>query len=154
KPSEAAKTGIVGEIDLDAILDKLKALGEKVATWLSKLKLKLGHGGSLDWLRVLAGKMHFSLPDFPGTWFDFDLKLQLPKLWHGGGFHLQNLWPSSFHIDLGGLSFGALPKLKFPWLHAPKLGGFNVSLDKLRSLLGSISLPKIPALDFDLHFAG
>src|SRR5262249_44430012 len=81
---------------------------------------------------------------------------QLPRLFHGGGgFDLSGLWPTGFHFDLGGLSLGALPRIRFPWLSTPKLGSFSVPWDRLRGLLGALPglhFPKPPQFDVDLHF--
>jgi hypothetical protein len=153
KPAEDARTGIVAHIDVTYLLDRLRGLGHKAAGWIAKLTARLKSGAS-DFLHVLGGRMHFELPDMTGTWFDFDLKLQLPKLWHGNGFHLGGLLPTGFHFDLGGLSLGAMPKLKFPWLSAPTLGSFHVAWQRVARLVegvASAAAPKLAELAIGLH---
>jgi hypothetical protein len=158
KPTTGAASGIVAHVDVLEILSRLKKLGGKVLDWLAKLAERI-KAGAVDFFDVLAGRLRFSLPELGGSWFDFDLKLQLPQLWRGGagGFRLADLFPTGFHFDLGGLSFGALPKLRFPWLSTKSLGSFSVPWPKLSGLfsgLGSFALPKVPSLDFGLHLAG
>ncbi|MEO9157022.1 MAG: hypothetical protein ABI591_15525 [Kofleriaceae bacterium] len=156
KPSAEAKTGVVAHVDVAYLLDGLQKLGTKVGGWAAKFLAALKSGaGKL--LRVINGALRFELPGLDaGTWFDFDLKLQLPKLWSGGGFDLSGLIPTGFHFDFGAISFGALPSLHWPWLHSPRIGGFHVPWDKLKNLLGGLGdlhVPKVP-LDFGLHFVG
>lgn len=157
KPTKDAAKGIAAHINLAYLGEKLKALGAKAQEWISQFLDSL----SLPKMPSI-GRLHFSLPKLPGTWLDFDFKLQLPRLFRGGGggglgFDLSGLLPSSFNFDFGGLSLGAMPKLSFPWLRAPKLGGFDVDWSKLSNLLPSlpdVSLPKLPKLNFGLHVAG
>lgn len=161
KPTAEAQTGIVAHVDLAYIAEKLKAFGEKVADWVLKLLAKI-KSGTVDFLKMLAGKLRFELPEMPGNWFDFDLRLSLPRLFRGGGgggfsFNFAGLLPSGFNFSFGGLSLGAMPKLSFPWLRAPRIGGFDVDWGKLGNFLPSfpsLSMPKLPHLNFGLHFGG
>jgi hypothetical protein len=184
KPTPEATTGIAAHIDLAYLLGQLKKLGARVAQWIERLLGRL-KAGAIDFLSVLRGLMRFELPDLGGSWFEFDLKLQLPRLFKGGGgrgFSLAGLWPSGFHIDLGGFSFGGLPRWKLPWLKLPRLGGFKVPWPKVSGLLDwlpspgmpsiglpslrlpsigmpsigmpSIGMPSFPDLDFGLHWPG
>jgi hypothetical protein len=156
KPNAEAKTGVACHVELAYIAEKLGNLGEHAAAWAKKLVAGAA-GKAADLLRVLGGKLHFELPEMSGTWFDFDLHVVLPHLFRGGGFDLSALLPTGFHIDLHGLSLGALPKGQFRWLQAPTLGGFAVPWQKLAKLvapLGSLHAPRLPQLDFGLHLAG
>lgn len=157
KPSPEATNGVVAHVDVAFLLDKIKAFGGKAASWAGDVLARLKQGAT-DIIKMIGGKLHFELPEGHGTWFDFDLKLQLPHLFGGGGhFNLGALLPSGFHIDLHGLSLGAMPKLRFPWLHMPKLGGVHVPWDRLGALLPSLpslSVPKLPDFELGLHFAG
>lgn len=159
KPSEDATTGAVAHVDLVFLLEKLKSLGGKVLDFLDKLIARI-KAGAIDFLKMIGGALKFELPDLGGgggSWFEFDFRLQLPRLFSGGGggFDLSGLWPSSFKIDFGGLSFGSLPRMSLPWLKMPRIGGFAVPWDKLKSLIGELpGLPKLPSIDLDLHFAG
>jgi hypothetical protein len=156
KPSEDARTGIVAHVDLVYVLDRLRAFGAQATQWIAKLTARL-HGGARDFLRVARGHMHLALPEMSGTWFEFDLPGQLSKLWRGHGFDLSGMVPTSFHLELGGVSLGAMPKLSFPWLASAKAGSFTVPWERLAKMLGgmtSLSAPKLPALAFDLHVLG
>lgn len=109
KPSADARTGIVAHVDVLYLLEKAKAFGKHAVSWVEKLAARI-KTGAVDFVKMLAGKLHFELPEMPGTFFDFDLKLQLPHLFRGGSFDWASLLPSGFHIDLGNISLGALPR--------------------------------------------
>ncbi|MBK9031299.1 MAG: DUF4157 domain-containing protein [Myxococcales bacterium] len=157
KPDAAATTGVVAEIDLAYLVGKLKALGEKAWHLLDGLLDRLKRGGR-DFLNWASGLLRFDLGGNFGSFFAFDFRMLLPRLGGGGGgFHLGALWPTSWSFDLPGLKLGALPRLSVPWLKWPKLGSFGVDLGRLKDLFGNLglpSLPSLPSIDFDLHFAG
>ena len=159
KENDAAKTGIAASVNLKWLLAKLKQLGGKALDFLEKLIPNLD-GPGFKFPNVDFGLLKFDFPDL-GGFLEFDFKLQLPRLFKGGGggwgFSLSGLWPSGFSFSLpgGGLSFGALPRMNFDWLKMPKLGSFGVSFDRLKGLLGDLpGLPTLPSFDIDLHFAG
>jgi hypothetical protein len=153
KESEKANAGAVLHVDFEQLFEHLKklgkALGAKFEAWLAKLRLMIG-SGDFSFLRLNLGNLHLGLPSFPGISFDFNLGISLPRLFGGGGgasFDWSKLVPS-FQFDMGSWKFGALPKLKFPWLSMPKLGGGSGWHLKLPDFKGLI--PSLP--DFDLEF--
>lgn len=99
KASAKATTGIVAQVDLAAILHKLEHYGAQVAASVKKLVENLGRRAQ-GLFKVISGVMRLDLPDLPGTWFAFDLNLQLPHLLAGGSFDLASLLPTSFQIKL------------------------------------------------------
>lgn len=157
KPEAAATTGVVAELDLKYLLNKLKALGEKVAKFLDGLLPKF-EGDDRSWLGWDLGALRFDLGGL--NFFSFDFRALLPKLGGSGNFDLSGLWPTTWRFDfpdIGGLSLGSLPKLEAPWAKWPKLGSFDVNLERLTGLFSGLGLPKLPSLpsiDFDLHFKG
>jgi hypothetical protein len=153
KPNAEAKTGIVAHVDVLYLLEKAKSLGKRGLEWVEKVAARI-KAGAVDFVKMLAGKLHFELPELPGTFFDFDLNLQLPRLFRGGHFDWASLLPTGFHLDLGGFSLGALPRLRFPWLATPSLGGFHVPWDRIRGMLGTLSVPKLPDFELSLHLSG
>lgn len=158
RENEAATRGAIAHVNLAYLLDRLKALGQNALAFLQTLLDKL-KAGAIKLFRVLDGLLTFDLPELGGgSWLSFDFKLQLPRLFRGGGgghFDLSGLWPTGFHFELPGLSFGALPRVKLPWLALPKLGGFRVPWDRIKGLLGELpDLPRLPHLDLELHFIG
>ena len=153
KPTASAHEGITAQIDLVQILGALKKYRAKAAAWVTKLTTRIA-SGTMDFLRVVGGKLHLELPDAPHISFDFDFKLSLPTLWRGHGFDWSSLLPSGFHIDMGSWSVGALPHLRFPWLSLPSLGSWRIPLDKLERLLPGLPAIHLPDLAFDLHWTG
>ncbi|MEO6774739.1 MAG: hypothetical protein ABI467_17320, partial [Kofleriaceae bacterium] len=153
KPSAEARTGIVAHLDVGYVLEKMKPFGKQAVAWVESLAARI-KAGAVDFVKMLAGKLHFELPEMPGTFFDFDLKLQLPRLFRGGHFDWASLVPSGFHLDLGSISLGALPRLHFPWLARPSFGGFRIPWDRIRGMLGSVSMPKLPDFELSLHLSG
>ena len=153
KPTATAHEGISAQIDLVQILDALTKYGAKATAWVTKLTKRIA-SGTMDFLRVVGGKLHLELPDAPHISFDFDLKLSLPRLWRGHGFDWSSLLPSGFHIDMGSWSLGALPHPRFPWLSLPSLGSWRIPLDKLEGLLPGMPAIHLPDFAFDLHWTG
>ncbi|MEJ7597202.1 MAG: hypothetical protein WKG01_04765 [Kofleriaceae bacterium] len=155
KPDANATTGIVAEIDLAYLVDRLAALGEKLAELLKKLLPKF-KGGKRNWFRWRGGSFEIDLGlDFK-NFFSFDFNLLLPRLGGGGGFDLSGLWPTTWSIDLPSFSIGALPRLRMPWLAWPKLKSFELPSLHFGGLFGRLGLPSVslPSIDLDLHFRG
>jgi hypothetical protein len=148
-----APRGAVAHVDLVFLLEKLKALGSRALSFLDKLIEKVKQGAR-NLFNAVKGLLRFDLPELGGgSWLQFDLTLQLPRLLRGGHFDLSSLWPTGFHFALPGVSFGALPKLSLPWLSMPRLGGFRVPWDRLKGLIGELpGVPKLPSIELDLHF--
>ncbi len=160
KPSADAATGAIASLDLNALLARLKAVGGQIGKLVDKLLSALdGKLAFPDLFKGLGGGgfgFKLQLPDLSG-FLDFDLGLQLPRLFKGGGggFDLSGLWPSGFKFSLEGFSLGAMPKLNFPWFGSPKLGGFKIPWERIKALIGGgdgLAMPKLPNLDFDLHW--
>jgi hypothetical protein len=140
---EAATTGVVAEIDLGYLADRLAKLGEKVGHLLKSFRDRLAEGAH-DLLKWARGLMRFELGG--GSFFEFDFHALLPRLGGGGGFDLGGLWPTSWSFDLPGLKLGVLPKLKLDWLQWPTVKTFDFDLSRLTGLFANLGLPALPKL--------
>lgn len=154
-PSVDDPNGVAGSINGQYLLDKLAQLGDAAAQLARRIGEHLkaagaaaaaGAGKVLD---LIGGVLAFELE---GNKIGFDLGVQLPRLFKGGGLDLSGLLPTRFELKLGAIDLSMLPSLSLP---GPRLGGFNLEGAKLKKLLSMLpSLPRLPdlgSLDIDFN---